>query len=289
MPSYEIVSEHSVDNYNDLKVGNPLLLCKDSSNLKEIPDESVNLVLTDPPYGSNLMYSELIDFFHVWNKMSTLSSELGFIDEVSPKNKEIIVNEVRNKTQQDYEMGLTSVFKEMNRILKHNGFLIFSFHDKNLDSWVSVINSIYKSGFYLVKSYPLHSETRTGAHTSNKNSIALDIMLICKKKNSNENANSVKYDSKYIIKETFCKTEEFVTRLQNINAEITIPDIENIYISQFFCKLTECLINYNEFEEAILEDLKESISEIDKYFNKYNIKHKRNGWWSELYKELWEI
>lgn len=50
---------------------------------------------------------------------------------------------------------------------------------------MSILNSVDEAGFVLTKSYPLHSETRTGAHTSNKNSIALDIMLICKKRRQN--------------------------------------------------------------------------------------------------------
>ena len=39
--------------------------CGDSSKLN-IPDESVDFVLTDPPYGSNVQYGELCKFWDVW-------------------------------------------------------------------------------------------------------------------------------------------------------------------------------------------------------------------------------
>ena len=118
----------------------------------------------------------------MWNYKSSLSNKLGFTQPLSPKEAEIIVNSVQGKTQGDYQRGLTKVFSECNKKLHSNGYLIFSFHDKSIESWMSILNSVDEAGFVLVKSYPLHSETRTGAHTSNKNSIALDIMLICKKK-----------------------------------------------------------------------------------------------------------
>lgn len=289
MPSNEVVAEQVVNKFENLNVNKPLLFCKDSSNLPEIPNESVDIVLTDPPFGSNVMYSELIDFFHVWNTKSVLSKELGFTSDLSPKDKEIIVNGIRNKTYSDYENGLANVFNEMNRVLKSDGLLIFSFHDRSIDSWISIINSIFKSGFYLVKSYPVHAETRTGAHTSNKNSIALDIMLVCKKNNIKNKSIYSEDNRNVVIRKTLTKTNEFVTRLLNINAEITLPDIENIYISQFICQLVDESIDYNEFKESIIKDLKKSISQLESYFEGHEIINKRSGWWSELYKEIWNM
>ena len=286
--SNEKVSEKVVDNYNDLKVGSPLLLCKDSSKLDELPNNTVDVVLTDPPFGANVMYSELIDFFHVWNTKSNLAKDLGFSMDLSPKEEEIIVNEVRNKNQESYENGLIGVFTEMHRVLKDDGYLIFSFHDKSLNSWLSMFNSIYKSGFYVAQTYPVHAESRTGAHTSNKNSIVFDIMIICRKYKNTEKGIYVQ-SKEDILENSFKITENFVSRLKSVDAEVTIPDIENIFISQFLCQIEKYNIDYLSNYVDIANDIAKAMVKIDRYFENYEISKKRNGWWSELYKDMWSL
>ena len=165
-----------------LSADQPVLKCTDSRNLSFVPNESVDLVITDPPYGANVMYSELIDFFHVWNHYSSIADQIGFTTELSPKDSEIVVNTIAGKDYCYYQNGITSVLSECNKKLKQNGYLVFSFHDKSIDSWLAVLDSISSAGFSIYKVYPVQSETRTGAHTSGKNSIGIDIMLVCQKK-----------------------------------------------------------------------------------------------------------
>jgi adenine-specific DNA methylase len=272
----------------DLAPKHPYLHCGDSRNLDFIADKSVDMVLTDPPFGANVMYSELIDFFHVWNYKSTLAEELGFDAPLSPKSNEIIVNETRNLTQKDYSQGLEQVFAECHRVIKDNGFLIFSFHDKSLDSWRSLLESVDKAGFNLVRTYPLHSETRTGAHTSNKNSIALDIMLIYKKKTVPDVAFNIETEQK-IYREALEETESVVKRLSDINAEMTIPDIQNIFLSEYFCGWSNKGYCIHDVFNNLLDSIKEATDNISNYFQDISIASKRTGWWSELYNQKWDV
>ena len=235
------------------------------------------------------MYSELIDFFHSWDSLSSLASELGFIQPLSPKEDEIIVNSTRGKTQKDYENGLTSVFKECQRVLNDNGFLIFSFHDSSIESWLSILQSIDKGGFVLEKTYPLHAESRTGAHTSNKNSIALDIMLIYRKKRNVANIEINNENLKEIEKIAYDNTEQIIKRLQAVDAEITIPDISNIFVSEFFCECTRKNIVLDSIINNSIPDIQNSIDNLYQYFDEYTITERRSGWWSELYKKKWEM
>lgn len=289
--SDETVETEPVDAIDKVDALHPMLHCGDSSNLSFIQDESVNLVLTDPPFGANVMYSELIDFFHVWDNQSNLAKDLGFDIELSPKDEEIIVNSVRGKTQKDYEDGLTRVFSECNRVLKKNGFLIFSFHDNSIDSWVSILNSIDAAGFALARTYPLHAESRTGAHTSNKNSIALDIMLICRKKTFiNAEVGSIdKAKKEKIEKKAYSNTEEIIKRLSAVNAEITVPDISNIFISEYFSECYANGANIRKVIDELLPDIEVCVKSLDTYFSEYEISERRSGWWSELYKKKWEV
>ena len=281
------VIAYPIDDISKIDGTHPLLKCGDSRNLDFIPDGSVDLVLTDPPYGSNVMYSELIDFFHVWNHNSTLANEMGFIEPLSPKANEIIINSVIGKDFTYYQNGIQSVFEQCHKKLKNDGYLIFSFHDKSLKSWLSVLESIYSAGYNIVKAYPVQSETRTGAHTSNKNSIGIDIMLVSQKVDQGNIHlqlitndfldNVVNSARKHVI--------SMLERLQKVEAEITIPDIQNIAIGEFFVQLK----NYSDYDNLtkinIINVLSEFLDSIEILAGKFDVTQKRNGWWSELHKE----
>jgi len=289
--SDDTVIAYPVDDMSKLDGTHPVLKCGDSRNLDFIPDKSVDMVLTDPPYGANVMYSELIDFFHVWNHHSTLADDLGFTEPLSPKASEIIVNSVAGKDFTYYKNGIQTVFEQCHKKLKNNGFLVFSFHDKSLESWLSVLESIYSAGYNLVKAYPVQSETRTGAHTSNKNSIGIDIMLVSQKVEREDIQlqlitddfldNVVNLARKHVI--------STLERLQNVEAEITIPDIQNIAIGEFFVQLK----NYSDYDSltkiTIVNVLEKFLDSIENLATNFDVTQKRNGWWSELYKEKWNI
>lgn len=287
--SNETVECDLASNIDEMECKKPFLNCGDSRNLDFISNETIDMVLTDPPFGANVMYSELIDFFHVWNYNSSIAEELGFIEPLSPKNKEIIVNKTRNLTQKDYCNGLTEVFLECNRVLKDNGLLIFSFHDKSLESWKSVLISVDKAGFNLAKVYPLHAETRTGAHTSNKNSIAFDIMLIYRKRVIKDQKKYNPINGQELNKKALQKTEDTINRLIKINAEITIPDIQNIYISNYISLCSMLNIEVESVFKDGYEFLKNILENIGCCFENIEISNKRTGWWSEVFKDKWNV
>lgn len=286
--SKDQVITQPVTEYNHFSKDKPLITCEDSRHLSHIPSASVDLVVTDPPYGSNVMYSELIDFFHVWNYSSQYGKTIGFQKPLTDKEEEIVVNSVRALSFKDYEEGLAKVFLEANRVTKEEGFLVFSFHDKRLESWYAIINALTKAEYKLAAAYPMHSETRTGAHTSNKNSIAFDIFLVCRKI-KDENKVSYFTDSKLdeVVIKTLEKSEEFIERLHKINAEMTVLDIKNIFLSQFFVKSSEIGLEVNLDE--VKTELDKAVMNIDELFSKYRTTELRSGWWSERYKEKWNI
>lgn len=283
----DIVSATPVTEYNELDSTHPLLRCSDSRDLSFIPDESVDIVLTDPPYGANVMYSELIDFFHVWNYKSSIADSIGFTQPLSPKSNEIIVNSVAGKDFHYYQDGITSVLSECHKKVKKNGYLVFSFHDKSLYSWLAVLESIYSAGFNLIKSYPVHSETRTGAHTSGKNSIGIDIMLISQKVSIRPNKLSMITPTtlETVIENTRKCIITILDRFKQVEAELTAPDIQNIAIAEFFSQLGDYYIYDIVSKRTILEELQKLLSNIELIAGEFEITKKRSGWWSELYRQ----
>ena len=156
-----------------------LLFCRDSSSLPEIPDESVDFVITDPPYFDSIHYSELSNFFYVW--LASLIEHPYFTLEHVPTSEEAIVNNGMDKGEREYQNLLMSVFKESGRTRKENGKLIFTFHHTKWRAWWTVLNAFIGSGFRVVDSFPVLSEYKVNPHIRNKQSLDMDLVLVCQK------------------------------------------------------------------------------------------------------------
>ena len=180
--SKEIISARIVQNFSDLKITHrsALLLCGDSANLLQLPDKSVDFIITDPPYYDSIHYSELSNFFYVWLK--NIVKHEYFSAENVPVVKEAIVNDKMEKGEKEYQELLTAVFKESNRAISDNGKLIFTFHHTKWKAWWTILMSIVNSGFRVIDSFPVMSEYKVNPHIRNKQSMDMDLVLICQKK-----------------------------------------------------------------------------------------------------------
>jgi putative DNA methylase len=121
-----------------------------SSAHMELPDECVDVVVTDPPYGSNVQYGELCHFWLVW-----LKDRLPFKTKFFDLSEEVVVHRKQDKstgyskTFDDYRVGLTEIYTECHRVLKQDGVLVFTFNNRNPDAWFAVIKAAIDSGFDL--------------------------------------------------------------------------------------------------------------------------------------------
>lgn len=159
---------------------NALLLCRDSSHLP-IPDNSVDAVVTDPPYFDNVQYAELADFFYVWLRLALKDVYEEFAGTLTPKSSEVVKNTRRAKDSQSYQLGLRSVFEESYRILNDDGFLVFTFHHKQSDAWETVLQSVLDAGFYVRATYPVFAEMSRSIHIYNQEAMEYDAIIVCKK------------------------------------------------------------------------------------------------------------
>ena len=159
-----------------LPQGSTYLSCGDSAQT-DIPDSSVHLVITDPPFFDNVHYSELADFFHVWQQLY-FSEAIGD-DEGTTRHRA----EVQDTNPQAFSEKLEAVFKECYRVLRDDGLLVFSYHYPRDDGWSSVAQAILGAGFSAVQCQPVKSEMSVAApkHQS-KEPIDLDILVVCRKR-----------------------------------------------------------------------------------------------------------
>lgn len=168
------------DSFSDLEEGkDTLLTCMSSEDLGMLPDNSVDAVVTDPPYYDNIMYSELSEFFYVWlqkivpDAFRNLSSGSSSSDD-----REILVNSKIGKGDSFFVDSMTRVYMELNRVLKDDGLLTFVFQHKRPKAWSALLKTLIRSEFQVTAMYPTHGETPSGvrAHGMSYNTI-----LVCRK------------------------------------------------------------------------------------------------------------
>lgn len=104
-----------------------------------LPDNSIDAVITDPPYGGNVNYAELSDFWFIW-----LSG-----GKTIEKKNEIIVNRTQSKTLSDYETLLCEVFSECHRVLKPERCLVSTFNSRDTRVVAAFITAATRAGFKL--------------------------------------------------------------------------------------------------------------------------------------------
>lgn len=86
--------------------------------------ESLDAVVTDPPYYDNVSYADLSDFFYVWLKrvIGDVYPE-HFATDTTPKKSEAVADAVRHSNSKEkartaYEAMMAQTFVEANRVLK---------------------------------------------------------------------------------------------------------------------------------------------------------------------------
>jgi adenine-specific DNA methylase len=170
------------ESYQELAKDADVLLRCGSSESIDVPDGAADIVVTDPPYYGNVMYSELSNFFYVWLRIALKDKYDIFDDELVPYEDEVIENRYQGKGKEEFVSGLTKVFTESNRILSDEGIMVFTFHHKKKKAWAALLRSILDSGFYIVTTYPVRSEMKTSTHLHDLENIVYDMILVCRKR-----------------------------------------------------------------------------------------------------------
>ncbi len=191
-----------------------LIINSSSEKLDGIKDQSIDMILTDPPYYDNLNYSELADFYYQWIKDQLKYNGINAI------NDSLYVNYSEEFYHEKYESRLIMIFQECHKKLKDDGIMIFSYHHNKKEAWISIGNAIKNSGFIITNVLPIRSEGQSAYHSGEK-SIKWDSILVLRKKSFNK---SNKEELKNII-------NDWQNNIKLWNLEMKDCDILSFYRS----------------------------------------------------------
>ncbi|MFQ5897864.1 MAG: DNA methyltransferase, partial [Candidatus Methylomirabilia bacterium] len=169
--------------------GVPDLRCESAN---PIPSDltTIDLVVTDPPYGGNVNYSELADFFYVWLRLGLANRWKWFTPEYCPKVEEIVVNPTRGQKSVDFEQGLKGVFGSIRSRLKYDGLLVFTFHHREGGAWELLLRALCEAGYIVGAVFPVQGEAENAMPIMGGANITYDLIHVCRIRDLKETAES---------------------------------------------------------------------------------------------------
>lgn len=174
---------------HDLAAKTTTISLKSGAALDHVADGSVDAVVMDPPYGANVMYAELSDFFYVWLKRTAglVLPEL-FTQRLTDKQAEAVANRASFAGQKgadalanrDYQEKMAAIFAECRRVLKPNGIMTVMFTHKDTSAWDALTKGLIEAGFIITASWPVNTEAEGSLHIKDKAAANSTIFLVCR-------------------------------------------------------------------------------------------------------------
>lgn len=164
---FEYQANKVIKAFDSCQGGNIVQTCSATSS--SIPNNSIDYIFTDPPFGANIMYSELNSIAESWLKVKTNNKE------------EAISNKTQHKGVPEYQAIMTACLKEYYRVLKPGHWLTVEFSNTSAAFWNSLQYSIQSAGFIISAVTDLNKE-RGGLHSMlGPTAVKQDLAISCYK------------------------------------------------------------------------------------------------------------
>ncbi|RTQ92251.1 DNA methyltransferase [Lysinibacillus telephonicus] len=134
-------------------------------SLKTIMPNSIDYIFTDPPFGANLMYSDLNLLWESWLKVKTN------ID------KETIVNPVQEKDIDNYKTLMQEAFEVYYKVLKPNRWITVEFSNSKASVWNAIQESMQKSGFVIANVAALDKKQGSFKAVTSTTAVKQDLVI----------------------------------------------------------------------------------------------------------------
>lgn len=147
--------------------GNSVVSVSSATKLDSIPSNSVDYMFVDPPFGANIMYSELNSIWEGWLGVRTNNKE------------EAIVNKSQNKDLFAYQALMNSSLSEFYRILKPGKWLTMEFSNTSASVWNSIQNALQGVGFVLANVAALDKKQGSFKAIMTTTAVKQDLIITC--------------------------------------------------------------------------------------------------------------
>lgn len=163
----------------DQKPRHVRIRCQSATALDLSPN-SLDAVLTDPPYFGNVQYGELMDFCYVWLRRLVGTESEGFDRPSTRHPHELTGNATEGRGLENFAEGLAAVYRKMADALKPGAPLVFTFHHNRLEAYTATAVAILDSGLICTASIPCPAEMGGSIHIHGTGSSIVDTVFVCR-------------------------------------------------------------------------------------------------------------
>ena len=126
---------------------------------------TIDYIFVDPPFGGNLMYSELNFITESW--LRTFSNNFS----------EAIVNDSQQKGTAEYQMLMENCFGSFFEMLKPNHWMTVEFHNSQNSIWNAIAEAILNSKFVIADVRTLDKQKGTTKQLTYANATKQDLII----------------------------------------------------------------------------------------------------------------
>jgi putative DNA methylase len=152
----------------------------ESATSAEIPNASLDAVLTDPPYFGNVQYAELMDFCYVWLRRLVEATTDAFHSPSTRHVNELTGNATLARGLAHFTQGLSETFSRMAKALKAGAPFAFTYHHNTLEAYHPIAVAILDAGFICSASLPCPAEMGGSIHINGTGSSIIDTIFVCR-------------------------------------------------------------------------------------------------------------
>ncbi|MBT5604601.1 MAG: DNA methylase [Lentisphaerae bacterium] len=130
-----------------------------------LPENSIDYIFTDPPFGENIYYSDLNYLWESWLKVFTC------------REPEAIVSRVDGKDVAAYEMLMRDCFVEYHRVLKPGRWITVEFHNSKNTIWNAIQQALNLAGFVVADVRVLDKKLGTFKQIVTSSTVKQDLII----------------------------------------------------------------------------------------------------------------
>ncbi len=142
-----------------------------SATRLNLPDNSIDYVFTDPPFGENIYYADLNQIIEAWH---------GVFTDVS---SEAIIDRVRDKGLHQYQSLIRRAFSEYFRVLKPGRWMTVVFSNSRAAVWNAIQLSLQQAGFVVAEVSALDKKQGSFKQVTSTTAVKQDLVISAYKPN----------------------------------------------------------------------------------------------------------
>jgi len=151
--------------------GDVLVSCMSTTHLASVSSNSIDYLFLDPPFGANLMYSELNFLWEAWLHIKTAITS------------EAIENKTQKKTLDDYRRLMSLCFQEAFRILKPGRWMTVEFSNTRASVWNGIQIALQEAGFVVANVSALDKKQGSFKAVNTTTAVKQDLVISAYKPN----------------------------------------------------------------------------------------------------------